>query len=192
MLAGLILAGGQSSRMGRDKAQLRSSHSGVSLLEQGEALLQQVGVEQTLISSNQHPNGLRDIVPQCGPMSGIQAALDAIDKHYHGINELIVIPVDMPNLNASALAKLIALGRAGKQACCYQYCYLPLYLPVSDKTHAYIRQLMQKGQKGGNYAVKHMLLALEGRQIAVDDEQLLLNINQPQEWLEFDNARKME
>jgi molybdopterin-guanine dinucleotide biosynthesis protein A len=189
MLAGLILAGGLSSRMGRDKAQLHSSHSGLNLLEQCEKLLQQVGVEQTLLSSNQHPKGLKDIIPQCGPISGIHAARDAMDKQNNGFCELIVVPVDMPNLNAKALAKLIEVGREAKQACCYQHCYLPLYLPVTQKTHAYIKQLMQNG---GNYSVKHMLLSLDGMQVGVDDDQLLININKPEEWLEFDKQRKTE
>lgn len=189
MLAGVILAGGLSSRMGRDKAELRSSHSGLSLLEQGQALLQQVGVEQTLISSNQHPDGLRDISPQCGPISGIHAALDALDKQHHTLSELIVIPVDMPNLNVSALAKLIVVGREAKQACCYQHCYLPLYLPVTREIQIYIKQIMQKG---GNYSLKHMLLALNGLQISVDDEQRLLNINKPQQWLDFDKQPNIQ
>ncbi|MFT4994084.1 MAG: molybdopterin-guanine dinucleotide biosynthesis protein A [Paraglaciecola sp.] len=192
MLAGLILAGGLSSRMGRDKAQLRSCHSGLSLLEECEALLPQVGVEHSLISSHRHPDGLRDIIPQCGPISGIHAALDAINKHYHEVSELIVLPVDMPNLNAKGLTKLIRRGREVKQACCYQRCYLPLYLPVTDATHTYVRQLMQTVQNRGNYSLKHMLLTLDGIQIKADDEQLLLNINQPQEWLDFDNQRKIK
>jgi molybdopterin-guanine dinucleotide biosynthesis protein A len=189
MLSGLILAGGLSSRMGQDKAQLRSCHNNLTLLERAEALLQQVAVEQTLLSSNVHPEGIKDLKPQCGPLSGIHAALDAIGKYNNKINELLVIPVDMPNLKASDLHKLIVTGREAGKACCYRACYLPLYLPVNLASNNYIQELMQEG---GSFALKHLLLALDGIQIVVENQASLLNINKPQQWLDFEQQDNIQ
>lgn len=74
-MAGIVLAGGLSSRMGQDKALLR--WQGRSLLAHMCALLQAAGA-QTLRVSGSYPvlpgvESVPDLVPRCGPLGGSTA-----------------------------------------------------------------------------------------------------------------------
>ena len=89
MLSGLVLAGGQSRRMGQDKAVM--SYHGHPLMKHAATLLKHAGCQQVLISRNQ-PGYLNDILPDNGPLGGVHAALSTLNAG----DELLVVPVDMP------------------------------------------------------------------------------------------------
>jgi len=82
-MAGIVLAGGLSSRMGQDKALLR--WQGRSLLAHMCALLQAAGA-QTLRVSGSYPalpgvESVPDLVPRCGPLGGaLQCGEDAAGR----------------------------------------------------------------------------------------------------------------
>ncbi len=94
----LVLCGGKSSRMGRDKALLQLD--GETLLARSKRLGETLGAQQVLVSRNE-PGFIQDLVHDAGPMAGIAAALP------HCLtNWLLVLPVDMPLLTAAALKPL--------------------------------------------------------------------------------------
>lgn len=74
-----VLAGGYSSRMGRDKAAL--SFGGTTMLDQQVRKLRSVGIEDIMISGSELAvSGTRyvpDVFPHRGPLSGIHACLQA-------------------------------------------------------------------------------------------------------------------
>ena len=84
----LILAGGKSSRMGRDKALL--SINGQSLLAHMQQLAIDSGAAEVLVSRNQ-PGFINDTEHQAGPLAGILAALAHCTT-----SQLLVLPVDTP------------------------------------------------------------------------------------------------
>lgn len=94
----LVLSGGKSSRMGRDKALLQLD--GQTLLERSKRLGEALGAQQVLVSRNE-PGFIQDLVHDAGPMAGIAAALP------HCLTDwLLVLPVDMPLLTPAALKPL--------------------------------------------------------------------------------------
>ena len=94
----LVLSGGKSSRMGRDKALLQLD--GQTLLERSKRLGEALGAQQVLVSRNE-PGFIQDLVHDAGPMAGIAAALP------HCLTDwLLVLPVDMPLLTPAALEPL--------------------------------------------------------------------------------------
>ncbi len=110
-LSGFVLAGGESSRMGRDKALLELG--GVPLIGRAARLLEAVVGPPTVIgratdAANYEAQGLRflaDDFPGAGPLGGISTAL----RHSpHAWN--LVIGCDLPYLTADWLAYLV--GRA--------------------------------------------------------------------------------
>ncbi|WP_417498285.1 molybdenum cofactor guanylyltransferase [Maricaulis sp.] len=108
-LAGLILAGGQSVRMGQDKAQL--VWRGRSLLDHARALLLATGVAAIHVGGRpQEADGLPDSQPHAGPA---RAILDAARLLRGRFDSLLVIPVDMPLLGPDQLAPLLA-GPSGQ------------------------------------------------------------------------------
>ena len=183
MIIGVVLAGGLSSRMGKDKAQLYCSNSSLTLLQRAEQLLTRLSPVQVLLSSNQSPTGIKDIFPQCGPISGIHASCTEILERFPDVTEALFIPIDMPYLSTDDLSYLIHAGQQQKRPCCYTNCYLPLYLPINTQSVDYLHNtLLVKG----DYSLKKMLESLNGLQITPNKSQNLTNINEPHEWLDFE------
>jgi molybdopterin-guanine dinucleotide biosynthesis protein A len=104
----LLLAGGQSRRMGRPKALL--SVRGITLIEWMAGRLAP-GFDQLLVSAGderQLPESLRahlvrDLRPGAGPLAGIEAGLAAAQHE-----ALVVVACDMPGVGVELTARLLA------------------------------------------------------------------------------------
>ncbi|MFT6989153.1 MAG: molybdopterin-guanine dinucleotide biosynthesis protein A [Paraglaciecola sp.] len=189
MLAGLILAGGKSSRMGTDKSLLILPDSQQSLLEHHQKRLALVCEDNIFISGSQHEQGIPDIIPNCGPLSGIHAAITHILLHHSKISELLVIAVDMPDLCSDDYNHLLKVGRENNCLCFFEKCFLPLYIPIGCELTEYLEKvfkhppdeaLMQSKQQ--QYSMKMMLDSLQGLQIQPFKNTQLDNINTPLQW----------
>jgi len=99
-ISGYVLAGGRSSRMGRDKCLLPLA--GKPLIHHAVAKLRSVCADAHILGSNSaladYAPLVPDIHPGCGPISGIEAAL-AHSPH----DWVLIIPVDVPFLPAAVL-----------------------------------------------------------------------------------------
>lgn len=144
MLAGVILAGGNSSRMGTDKSLLTLPNSRVSLLEHCQRQLAFV-CNNIFISGSQHDQGIADVIPNCGPLSGIHGAITHFEMHNSNISELLVIAVDMPDLCAEDFDHLLKMGRKNRCLCIFEQCFLPLYLPLSVDVTEYLASARAPG-----------------------------------------------
>jgi len=112
-LSGAVLAGGESRRMGRDKAML--CLKGEPLwLRQKQVLLESGARPVTVVRKRgQPPLGakgpfLYDTVDGAGPLAGLHAALSACQTHL-----LAVLAVDMPQMDAAWFRWLSSLCRSG-------------------------------------------------------------------------------
>jgi molybdopterin-guanine dinucleotide biosynthesis protein A len=104
----VILAGGRSSRMGRDKAFLE--FRGESLLSRQISLALETGASEVFISGRPDVDYsafkcpvLLDELSNLGPIAGIASALRTTN---HPL--LLVLAVDMPHLTASFLRQLLS------------------------------------------------------------------------------------
>ncbi len=109
-IRGLVLAGGKSSRFGRDKA-LEVYH-GESLLERAVNLLGSVDMRPIVVTRHgadypflQCPV-LRDKLPEKGPLGGIYTAMSVFKKV-----DFLVLTCDMPVLTSFALHQLFSHKR---------------------------------------------------------------------------------
>ncbi|HEX7260539.1 MAG TPA: molybdenum cofactor guanylyltransferase [Luteolibacter sp.] len=115
-LCGLVLAGGRSSRMGRDKATLVHS-DGRTLVRRCCDLLRDAGCEIVAVSlraDQEIPAGLADVEivrdPEGagqGPLAGIIAGM-----HLRPDADWLVVACDLPRLDVKTLAHLVASQRA--------------------------------------------------------------------------------
>jgi len=146
-LIGLVLAGGQSRRMGQDKALMR--YQGRTLIDNASLLLQSASCDKVLISRNA-PGFLNDRIEDAGPLSGVHAVLDALsqsDNHNGNPCELLVLPVDMPQMTPELLRILVSRGREAEKACYVEKRFLPFYLPVTQKTKALLANYLVEQKK---------------------------------------------
>ena len=94
-MTGFVLAGGKSTRMGRDKALL--DWNGRTLLDHMTNLLCDITEQVWVVGRNQLP----DRLPGLGPLSGIATALEATSTDAN-----LIIAVDLPHLTKDFLKYL--------------------------------------------------------------------------------------
>ncbi len=107
-VAAYVVAGGRSSRMGRDKAFL--ALEGMTLLERALAVARAVSPEVSIVGQREkfaaYGNVVEDLYSGQGPLGGIHAALTA---SRHELN--LVIGVDTPFLEPRFVAYLVEEAR---------------------------------------------------------------------------------
>jgi molybdopterin-guanine dinucleotide biosynthesis protein A len=182
-----VLAGGASSRMGRDKALL--AYRETTLVEYVARVVREAVGSVTLIGDPDRYRELghkvyRDKVSGCGPLGGIHTALSVSATDWN-----LVVACDMPGISAGVLQRLIepeaepgrncvmAVGPGGEpEPLCAVYhrrCLPVLAAAIRDKRFK-MRGLVPE-------------LAVELRPL---DATVLANVNTPDEWDEFEkNAR---
>ncbi|MFL6589683.1 MAG: molybdenum cofactor guanylyltransferase [Chthoniobacterales bacterium] len=112
-LSAVLLAGGGSRRMGRDKATMK--FGGQPMWGRQMDTLRDLGPAKIFVSARSRPEWLPndvelliDDVPSRGPLGGIVKALTAMETTH-----LLAFAVDMPLITAEQLQQLLALAQPG-------------------------------------------------------------------------------
>ncbi|MEX2467984.1 MAG: molybdopterin-guanine dinucleotide biosynthesis protein B [Gemmatimonadota bacterium] len=105
---GAVLAGGKSTRFGRDKAQ--AVVGGERLLDRATSVLGEVCAEVVVVSSRSEHDGagwtrVPDLRADMGPLAGIEAALRHAEET--GAAGVVVLACDLPGVGADALRRLL-------------------------------------------------------------------------------------
>lgn len=113
---GAVLAGGESRRLGRDKAGERVA--GERMVDRAVAALRAHCADVVVVSSRaQTPAGDWPTIPDlrvgCGPLAGIEAALDRGASD--GASAVFVLACDLPLVGGGVVAKVLD-GLAGARA----------------------------------------------------------------------------
>lgn len=135
---GVVLAGGLSSRMGRDKALL--AWQGRPLIERQLAVLRAAGVDDVRVSGDRAAyGGIADAIPQAGPLGGLagvaRAQMEDVD--------LLVVPVDMPLLQAGLLQRL-RTERPQARSLGFVSHVLPWRLRLDPRSRAALDELLRQ------------------------------------------------
>ncbi|MBL9135579.1 MAG: molybdenum cofactor guanylyltransferase [Verrucomicrobiales bacterium] len=116
VLSAVILAGGASRRMGKDKAWL--DVGGCRLIERQVAVAREVGATEVMISGRPGADYsslglpvLLDETPDLGPMSGVKRAFEAMRG-----TALLVLAVDLPAMTGAVLKELLLGTKPGQGA----------------------------------------------------------------------------
>jgi molybdopterin-guanine dinucleotide biosynthesis protein A len=105
-LAGVLLAGGTSKRMGQDKASY--IYRGKPLMDYSLDVLKAVSKTQIIVSKDkrhtrQNTTMIPDVIENAGPLCGIYSALDFIDEDY-----AIVLACDTPYVGTDVINTMIS------------------------------------------------------------------------------------
>ncbi|MCW5980934.1 MAG: molybdenum cofactor guanylyltransferase [Bryobacteraceae bacterium] len=178
--AGFVLAGGQSSRMGRDKALLPYRDSVLVSWIARQVELAAGGV--TLVGAPERYAclalpALADLRPGCGPLGGIETALTHTRADWN-----VVVACDMPGLTAPLLEDLLA--RAERADC---DCLLPLGPDGRDeplcavwhrRSLAAVRAALDANRRKVTEALRSLCVA----RVPAGDAGWAANMNTPAEW----------
>ncbi|WP_268904532.1 molybdenum cofactor guanylyltransferase [Dictyobacter aurantiacus] len=196
-ITGIILAGGQSSRMGRDKALLPvPGEPALTFVTHLACLLADHCQETLLVARDQYqaqayqphlPSSIQvftDQVANVGPLMGLYSGLSAIHTSH-----ALVAAVDMPFLQPALLNFLLSQARsdtvtmprvAGQEQvllAIYPRAILPL-----------IEQRLREGRRDPRSLLQlaHVHLLEEGQLRAVDPQlRSFININTPEEFSRY-------
>lgn len=171
-IAGCILAGGESSRMGRDKGLLELA--GVPMLVRTVRLIESVAGPPVIIGNPAGYQGLGltvvpDDWPGAGPLGGIATALRAASAHW-----ILVMACDLPYLTRDWLEYLIARARES---------HGDAVLPMNARGAEPLCAMYHKRCEGAIRA------ALESgtRKVTEGLQTLLVEMIGPLEWKPFDS-----
>ncbi|WP_193166139.1 molybdenum cofactor guanylyltransferase [Microbulbifer hainanensis] len=170
---GVVLAGGRSSRMGRDKAALRMP-DGETFLEHALALLGDLPLQEVRVSG-MRPGGVPDPVADLGPIGGLcgVARITSADS-------LLVIPVDMPLLSPAQLYPLLQAGRQSGRACYFGHFYLPLWLPLNAPVYDFLEEAVSGA---GPNSIRALLARADALSLPLTDgDAAFHNINTPADY----------
>jgi molybdopterin-guanine dinucleotide biosynthesis protein A len=182
--AGYVLAGGASSRMGRNKAFL--TLGGRALIEIAAAAVREAAGSVTIVGPPEVYQELGiGIIPDgranAGPLAGIETAL----KHAAAEWSLIVA-CDMPRLDAVTLRRIIDEARANP----FAGCVLPESAAgrVEPLCAMYHKRSLPAIVDSLNSGIRKVADAIPSRLIhliRMTDDPIFQNINTPEEWGEL-------
>jgi len=183
--SGVILAGGKSRRMGRDKSHLLLS--GETLVARAVRTLEALSDDVIVVANTPETfSGLAarligDIMVGGGALSGVHAGLAAARHEF-----AVVVGCDMPFLNLALLQYMATLA-PGHQAVVphWQGEFEPLHAIYSRQCAAVIEAILRRGGRRivELYTAIHVRY-LEQEEISRFDPQGLsfFNINSPEDW----------
>jgi molybdenum cofactor guanylyltransferase len=181
-VSAIILAGGQSRRMGRDKALI--DYQGQPIIAHVSRTLRAVSDDIVIVSNRADAYssfGARvvpDYEPPSGPLGGIAVGLQAVQH-----DRSIVVACDMPFLNVTLLRWLVDLGgefdavvpQTGTE-------FEPLHAVYRRACYHPIVQRLERGERRviSFFADVRLRAVPEGEWRAIDpDGRSLVNLNTP-------------
>lgn len=176
-----VLVGGESVRMGRDKALLpyRTGTLAGYVAEQARCAAGSV----TLVGSPERYSRLgfpviADLDPGRGPLGGIVTALEASTAAWN-----LILACDMPNASATFLASLLDAVNAAPATC---ECIAPerggRLEPLCAVYHRRSLPSLRAALAAGELKLQNVLRQLNLLRWAVDEPYWFRNVNTPEDW----------
>jgi molybdopterin-guanine dinucleotide biosynthesis protein A len=185
-LRGLVLAGGRSSRMGRDKAALVHP-DGRTLLRRCHDLLREAGCETIAISlrhDQEIPAGLDGVEivrdpegASLGPIAGIVAAM-RLDP----AADWLVLACDLPRLDAATLAHLISSKQSDEKFLAYRSEFDGLPEPLCTLYSQAALPILEQAQADDFRCPRKILIRNDCRLLEPVTPRALDNANTPEDW----------
>lgn len=173
--AGYVLAGGASSRMGRDKALL--DWNGLPLVVHLAATVQQTVGSVTIVGSPEKYGNLGfSIVPDresgCGPLEGIRTALEHSTADWN-----LIVACDMPYLNPELLRGLLEDAELRNADC-----LMPKGQPLCAVYHRRCLPMIERELQKGVRKVRQALNDLHVGLYETAEVLCFQNMNRPEDW----------
>jgi molybdopterin-guanine dinucleotide biosynthesis protein A len=175
--AAFVVVGGQSSRMGQDKARLRTgSHL---LVEEIAARIASVVPHVALVGPPERYADLPfeclpDLRPSLGPLSGLETALAADRAELN-----LVAGCDMPNLDPRDLARLLEIAEQTNAPCVAARDAAGRLHPLCAVYRSACLPVIQRALDEGRLRLLDLLKELNAVELPVDS--VIHNLNTPQQ-----------
>ena len=181
---GIILAGGKSSRMGKDKALLK--YEGKSFLEHCATTLSSVCDEVLISANHSYPDiGLKvvyDIYDNKGPIGGIYAAMQCAKY-----DTILCLSVDAPLVTSEFLQWMLAhqTGATSVFVKEERKCHPLIAIYRKEDQEILLNQINNNELRMSNLIKKLNHLSIDAEDYPQYNTTLLKNINTPDEYKEI-------
>ncbi|MCK5819534.1 MAG: NTP transferase domain-containing protein [Psychromonas sp.] len=178
-IAGIVLAGGLSSRMGKDKATLKLEAN--TLLEQAIYMLEACSLDKVFVSGDYEAfNSIPDRQKSLGPIGGLDAC---VAKLFGEFDALCIIPVDMPFLTANECLILIKKYEQYPIGVYYSQSTFPMILPLNRLLKNYLTEVLTSPHNKDR-SLYRLLKTLKLKKIKRLEKNVyrFKNINTQQQW----------
>lgn len=179
-LAGLVLAGGRSARMGEDKAGLVYTDMPQALCtyrlleELCDAVFVSDRHEQSDAPGHYEMPHIFDMYGDIGPINGILSAFDAFPDY-----AWLVVACDLPCLTAATLRTLVDAREPAKEATVFRNPYDLKPEPLCGIYEPSIATRLLHAYRQGRHSPRALLLEAEICTLALDCEAALQDANDP-------------
>jgi molybdenum cofactor guanylyltransferase len=175
--SGYVLAGGRSSRMGRDKARLPFRGGDLA-----GAVAAEVALASGKVTLVGHPDlpGIADRYPGEGPLGGILTAL-----HHSSTDWNLILACDMPEISAGFLTGLVAHAMQSQADVVLPFDAGGRPQPLCA---VYRRSALPTLEQHFAAGVRQVTRALDGltvERLAVAELSLFQNVNTPEDWAAY-------
>ncbi len=178
----VLLAGGNSTRMGQDKAAMVID--GLPLWRRQIGVLHETGAKEVFIAGGQRTfdkvETLEDDVPDAGPLTGLIVSLRRARFPL-----LLVLAVDLPAMTSDYLQKLVSLARPGVGVMPRRGEFFePLAAVYPREALGLAEQCRAEGQRALQVLVRRLVDSALVRpcDVSTEGEQHFLNVNTPKDW----------
>lgn len=181
-IAGVVLAGGKSNRMGIDKSLLKFKGTTLiqRIIDEHKKLVENVFVIGKESGQFQNARGIKDNIENIGPMGGLYTALSQIKANWY-----LISPCDMPFLNFTELK--IILDEASKSE--YQAIIAESEKGLEPLVAAYnseVYPIIKNNIENGNYAIRSLFEKLNIKFLQFNEQifekDIFFNINYPDDY----------
>lgn len=182
-VAGFVLVGGRSSRMGRDKARLPVESR--LLVEAVAEKVSNVAESVALIGEADRYSDLRftrfnDLRPGLGPLAGIETALSLACSELN-----LIVACDMPDLDPHWLGQLVSHAAERSSRCVISRDRAGVIHPLCGVWHASCLAPVRAALDHRRLRVSGLVEALQADVLSIN--RPLLNLNTPAEWSAWQN-----
>ena len=176
---GFVLAGGLSSRMGRDKALL--PFDAQTLVEHVAAEVRSAAGSVTLIGPPQRYAALGlpvsgDLINGCGPLGGVMTALTLTRAPWN-----LIVACDMPGVTGAFLSGLLQAAQGSRAECLVPRTTSGRH-PLCAVYHLRALPAVRQAVENKCFAMHHLLDSLRTVEWPVAEASQLENVNTPVEW----------
>ena len=176
--------------MGQDKALLPVGKS--TLLDFMQHKLDAIKLFDEIVVCRSQPDqsATNTVLPDIHPGLGPIGALHTLSVHYPNRHALVV-PVDMPLLQATLLKELCNIDSGQYPASHYEGYQFPLLLYLNETTIFHLAKRLKHHMP--DLSIASLLRDIDARQLAPPkDKSQFANLNKPEQWQDFRQKIKFD
>lgn len=178
-VAGFVLVGGRSLRMGRDKARLPMERH--LLVEDVAAKVSCIVQRVALVGDSRLYGDLKiecldDLRRDCGPLAGIETALTSQRGDLN-----LMVACDMPGIRMEWLEQLVTEASQGERVCTVCRDAAGTVHPLCSVWKKDALPRLQRALDEGRLRVLDLIEELDPAYVAISEA--IPNVNTPEEWI---------